>query len=245
MDSPSLLFLDFDGVLCDSLPETLACSWSAYFRYIRNEAPPAMPLHSKKQFLELRPFIRSGEDYIVLQDALYHQRLITNQTEFDQLVTVTGPERLRYYKDIFYAARQELLSNDKSFWLSLNPIFPPLCLALKKKPRHPLLYILSTKKSSFIIEILKANHLDFLEDNVIDSGNRIKIDIIRGILENKPGQRACFIDDQIDHLTNDRDPRIDVCLAAWGYVKAEWLQPPEPIQVISIEDAVRSIQALP
>ena len=35
--------------------------------------------------------------------------------------------------------------------------------------------------------------------------------------------KAIFIDDQIDHLINNKDKRITPYLASWGYIRPEWL----------------------
>ena len=81
--------------------------------------------------------------------------------------------------------------------------------------------MLSTKKSEFIVEILAANGIAIPLERVLYTGSRAKVDIITGLLG--PDDTALLVDDQIDHLLACRDPRIDVRLALWGYIKPEWL----------------------
>ena len=45
------------------------------------------------------------------------------------------------------------------------------------------------------------------------------------ILDREGFRRALFVDDQVSALADNRDPRIDCRLAAWGYVRPEWLVP--------------------
>ena len=40
MTYPTLLVLDFDGVICDSIDETFASSWIAWRRLRRSESSP-------------------------------------------------------------------------------------------------------------------------------------------------------------------------------------------------------------
>ena len=61
---PTLVFLDFDGVICDSALECLVSSWEAYFRDHGRDAPKAVPVDLKERFLALRPYVRSGEDSV-------------------------------------------------------------------------------------------------------------------------------------------------------------------------------------
>jgi phosphoglycolate phosphatase-like HAD superfamily hydrolase len=244
MRNDTLLFLDFDGVLCDSLPETLVSSWSAYHQFVSREMPRSMPVDFRKRFCELRPFIRSGEDYLILQDIIFRGITVKNQIDFDRVTAQAGKTQMTIYKEAFYKARQELLDSDPGFWLALNPLFPPLKKTLKQYRRNERIYILSTKRENFILEILKGNGIELKETNIIDSGAASKISIIGKILDRGAGGRAIFIDDQIDHLLNSQDNRITTYLAAWGYVRMEWLGEDGKITVLSIENASKLIKEI-
>ena len=99
MGSNKLIFLDFDGVICDSIAETLVSSWLAYYKYIKKQIPTSMTCNFKKRFSIMRPLIRSGEDYILIQDILYHSLSVSNQQDFDRLLKKTGSSTLSYYKE--------------------------------------------------------------------------------------------------------------------------------------------------
>jgi len=242
MEKNSLLFLDFDGVICNSVSETIVSSWLAYYKYINKQIPTAMLCNYKKRFYALRPFIRLGEDYILMQDILFHNISVNNQKEFDQLLQKAGSVTMSYYKEIFYKARTQLLKADRDFWLSLNTIYPHIHSALKSIKAKERVYILSTKKADFIREILSEYKIYFDEQKVIYSGVKNKLAIIANILDNTDFQEAIFIDDQISHLLKNSDSRIKVFLASWGYVKPEWLKGQNQVKVLELEEANKLIK---
>ncbi len=244
MTNDTLLFLDFDGVICDSLPETLVSSWLAYHKFILHDMPSSMPRAFKADFCRYRPYIKNGEDYIVLQHIIFRGLPVASQDDFDALKRNTGEEEMAYYKDVFYKARQELLSQDRRFWLSLNPIFLPIKSALLKTHGNPRIYILSTKVKEYILQILTAHGIEFPKENIIDSGSQVKLEIIKAILDNGSAKRALFIDDQIEHLKPIIDDRIEVFLASWGYVNNDSINSTFEIPALAIGDAVSLLEPL-
>ena len=44
-----------------------------------------------------------------------------------------------------------------------------------------------------------------------------------------------LVEDQIDAIRGDTNPRIRVFLATWGYVKEEWLAEPGPVTLLTPE----------
>jgi phosphoglycolate phosphatase-like HAD superfamily hydrolase len=231
-----LLVLDFDGVICDSIDECFVSSWIAWHRLKGLALPPSLDVALRGRFADLRPFIRSGEDYVVIQDLLAAQgarRHASTQAEFDAALAARGPEGMQRLKDVFYQARGDLLASDRPYWLALNRVYPHLERPLAAVASRPDTVVLSTKKSEFIVEILAANGVDIPLERVLYTGARAKVDIITAMLEE--GDRALLIDDQIDHLLACRDPRIDVRLALWGYIKPEWLEQHPDMPRVSAE----------
>jgi len=222
MSRALLPVLDFDGVICDSVDECFASSWIAYHRLYRGRDAVPLPPRTDPAFAALRPLIRSGEDYLLIHEILENGARAANQEEFDGLIRRAGPEKMASFKDLFYRARGELLEKQPDLWFSLNPVYGHMREALRA-PQETRLWILSTKKPRFIAEILSHAGLPFPEERIIDSGSGRKLPIVVGLLEKENGDRALFLDDQIDHLKGCEDPRIRPYLASWGYVKREWL----------------------
>lgn len=224
MAEHTLLFLDFDGVICDSINETIVSSWLAYYKYLVKKLPLSVPCDYKRRFMLFRPFIRSGEDYLVIQDIIANNTKMKNQKQFDSLLTIIGEEVLQYYKEVFYKARTEIFTTDKKLWLSLNPLYQHMFEVVEKSVLCNKVYILSTKKPEFIQEILQAHALSFDPNRIIYAGQEEKLCIINRVLDQEKKQHAYFVDDQISHLVPNPNSRIKTFLAAWGYIEQVWLR---------------------
>ncbi len=232
-----LLCLDFDGVICDSALECLVSSWLTYYRDISGGQPSHVPVSLRSDFLLLRPFIRSGEDFILIHELLYKKVMIESQQQFDSCISAAGGERMMRYKELFYKAREGLVEQDRSYWLSLNPIYRHMKRPLKRLSGRDELHIVSTKRPDFIAAILSSNGIEFPQRNIHYSSNIEKLDLVADLLIDSGFERSVFVDDQIDHLRREGiTDRIDSKLAAWGYVKQEWLDSKVPgVEVLSVE----------
>jgi phosphoglycolate phosphatase-like HAD superfamily hydrolase len=217
------LFLDFDGVLCDSLEECFQSSWLALNdMVITDEVPPRGPQDEayRRRFLACRPYIRSGEDYLVLHQLVERSEVPTSQAEFDLQLAIVGRGALEGMKTRLYRVREDLLARHRSLWLSWNPLFPGIATLLGGLLRSSKVWILSTKKASFIAEILAFHKVDWPLGRIQYSGSRRKLD---WIAELAPGQPALLVDDQVDHL--DFEHPLCACrLALWGYVTPKSLE---------------------
>jgi phosphoglycolate phosphatase-like HAD superfamily hydrolase len=235
-----LLFLDFDGVVCDSINECLVSSWLAHHQ---GRYPSIIPVDFRERFAAIRPYIRSGEDYVLIQELMSRGELPADQSEFDRHVAAAGDQRMADNRRRFYAARSELLASDRDYWLSLNTIYPHVLQVLRRLGPDERVYIMSTKESSFIVEILEYNNVEMAVERVICSGKAPKVELIASILDRlrprtggndtRPpaghasettGHSALLIDDQIDHFLVAEDSRVEGALALWGYIKPEWLR---------------------
>lgn len=224
VNSSFLLFLDFDGVVCDSLPECLVSSWTAYFHILKGVRPNHVSTDLGARFNSMRSYIRSGEDYVLIQQLIDIGKKVNSQQEFDSFLATLGNHTMASYKDIFYRARTELLNSDRQYWLALNRVYAHMKKELRAIDIDAPIKILSTKKVEFIIEILKANGIQMNPQNVCYSGAEKKLAIISDTLDQSGISKAVFIDDQIDHIKDCTDKRIECFLPSWGFVQKEWLE---------------------
>jgi phosphoglycolate phosphatase-like HAD superfamily hydrolase len=222
MNSLPLLFLDFDGVICDSLDECIISSLYAYYSLLTKTKLTSLPRDYKREFNRLRPYVRNGEDYLVIQEILKNHITITGQDHFDTLLSQHSRE-LPFYKELFYKARNYFIEKDPGFWYSLNRIYPHILPSLGKICTSREVYILSTKRADFISTILEKNGIRIPGERILVAWNIDKCDLISSLLDKHHYQHALFVDDQIDHLVKNTDSRITPCLAAWGYIQREWL----------------------
>lgn len=216
-----LIFMDFDGVICDSLDECLVSSWKAYYHLFLQSAPAQVNVSLKAEFSRLRPFVRNGEDYVLIQKIIHSKIPINCQEDFD---ACKNSRDLKHFKELIYSARSRYLETDREYWLKLNRLYPHIKENLPVWTSSPFFYILSTRRSEYIVEILKHNKVKMPPKRILYTHGREKHTIIAGLLEKKKDCNAVLIDDQIDHLLVRRDPRIEVYLADWGYIKEEWLE---------------------
>jgi len=138
-------------------------------------------------------------------------------------------------------ARRRFLKSDKPGWLALNKLFPDIENALRNVGEASRLYILSTKKKRFIRRILDAAGVPFKPGNIMHAAGNMKLPMISRLLDRRGAGNAVMIDDQIDHLTRNDDSRIRVGLAAWGYVRPEWLSGDTAVKPVTLPEAVALI----
>ncbi|MDR3200882.1 MAG: HAD family hydrolase [Spirochaetales bacterium] len=231
-------FLDFDGVVCDSIPECFVSSYRAYRELLLGETINAVPLRDKNLFYAYRPFIRSGEDYPLIHDMIRRGIIVDSQEVFDAEITLAGREKMKDYGRLFYQAREEFLANHRRLWLDLNPLFPGMTDILPKVAGNKNFYILSTKKPPFIKEILSHHGIDWDINRVLYPGDKTKRQVIESVMGGG-GDTAIFVDDQLDHLLiTEANKNIIGRLANWGYVKKPWLEQ-KTIPIIGLEDMPR------
>jgi phosphoglycolate phosphatase-like HAD superfamily hydrolase len=222
-----LLVLDFDGVICDSVEECFVSSWEARFRLRGGAGPvPEPPAGGLAAFARMRPFVRNGEDFLVMLEASERGITVSGQGAFDALAAGIGAAMLRDFKARFYDARERLLAEERGRWLRMNRVYPHAHTALLAAIAAGLpVRILSTKRSPFILEILAASGIAFPAGDVHHTTGH-KVPVVHELLAASGCDSAVFIDDQVDYLVDLDDPRIDGRLATWGYVRPEWLVPP-------------------
>jgi phosphoglycolate phosphatase-like HAD superfamily hydrolase len=244
--STHALVLDFDGVICDSIDECFACSWEAYQRLYLGRHPAYMPVSLRRDFGRLRPLVRGGADFMLIQEMLDRGESDSRQAEFDARARAAGEEKLQVFHDLFYKARAEMLEKDRQSWLAMNRIYPHVAAALSRLPAEAPVYVLSTKKPEFIAEILSSKGLGLPRERILYSGTEKKLAIVANVSRDGGFTDATFVDDQIDHLLREeatpRDavrrgvPRIRTFLASWGYVKEEWLREPLRVPVLTPQE---------
>ncbi|HUI72289.1 MAG TPA: HAD family hydrolase [Spirochaetia bacterium] len=246
------LVLDFDGVICDSIDECFASSWVAYFNLYLGRKPAYMPVSLRKNFARLRPLVRGGADFMLIQEILDRGERASRQSEFDAIARRAGDEKMRLFHELFYQAREEMLEKDRESWLSMNRIYPHVTAAFSALRPNARVYVLSTKKPEFIAEILSAKNITLARERILYSGTERKLDIVERVGQEAGLSETTFIDDQIDHLLCEEAAapdiartsqcRIKALLATWGYVKEEWLRAPLRVPTVNPQEFLALVE---
>jgi phosphoglycolate phosphatase-like HAD superfamily hydrolase len=224
MSHKTLIVLDFDGVICDSIDECFLSSWIAYHTLFKSDNPSSVPLAARRRFAGLRPFIRTGEDFVLIQEIMDTGAQMRSQEQFDEAMGRAGPEKRALWRGLFYKARTGLLETDKGSWLALNRIYPHVAKAFARLPLEAPLVILSTKKPRFIAEILTAHAIRIPEERIYLADSAPKLVMVERLRREGSFETAILVEDQIDAIRGNTNPLIKGLLATWGYVKPEWLK---------------------
>ena len=121
-----LLAMDFDGVIADSIKECAVSGFNGYGLYNKKSCivtdPGKIDPDKLIIFNKTRPFIRSGEDYIYLFQAIDELVTINDQIEFDSFKN-QYLDRNELYRSYFKQAREWLINNQRNDWIKLNSIY--------------------------------------------------------------------------------------------------------------------------
>jgi hypothetical protein len=220
MSGPGIAVLDFDGVICDSIDECLVASFHAYYDLQGKPVPAGGPAARRDSFARMRVFIRSGEDYVLIQQLIDRSIEVSDQGQFDEQMRAVGPREMARFHELFYSSRAALMARGRDAWLAMNRIYPQARAALLASAGRPL-YILSTKRPQYIHDILGHEGIAVPAPQVLYSGDKRKLPLVEGLRTGGGFARALFVDDQVDHLLRNPYPLVSVYLASWGYVASE------------------------
>lgn len=223
--TPKVLALDFDGVITNSVNE---CAVSGYNAYNSDRDPSGfthvtavddIPDQLLENFLTLRHFIRNSEDYVYIFHSIDNGLTVKSQEDFDKGLKAFGTLKARYSSG-FYTARKWLLKNNRDAWLRLSPLYPGMKKFLKTVTASENFFIVSTKATEFITEILTFNGLMMDKKRIPQAtGDISKRNIIARIINEKGIAPAdlVFVDDHLGTALKVRETGARCYLAPWGY----------------------------
>jgi phosphoglycolate phosphatase-like HAD superfamily hydrolase len=240
--SPPLLVLDFDGVICDSIEECFASSWAAYHVLYRGDAGRQVPAGAREEFARMRPFIRTGEDFPLIQELLANGVTVENQAGFDAASKANGTGKMQHFRRLYYQARTTLLEEHREQWLSMNRIYPHMVRVLNLLLPSAPFFILSTKKTAFITEVLDSAGISMPVQRILFTEHEPKLVTVERLRAEGGFPEAYFVEDQIDSIRYNTNPLIKVRLAAWGYVREEWLAEPRAVTVLTPEELLAFVE---
>jgi phosphoglycolate phosphatase-like HAD superfamily hydrolase len=231
MEQPTVLALDFDGVLCDGLAEYFQTAWRAYGRIWPN-ANSAPTDELEPAFRRLRPVVETGWEMPLVLRALVlgipKSEILANWSTL--ALELVAKESLSS-ADLGAAVdglRDEWISQDVESWLALHRLYPGVSDRLQQvlaSDVHPV--IVSTKEGRFIRQLLQGQGVDFPSDRIF--GKEVKQPKTQTLRELKQqfGQQSSepptiwFIEDRLKTLqtvaaqTDLAD--VQLFLADWGY----------------------------
>lgn len=226
--SPTILALDFDGVICDGLIEYFEVAWRTYCQIwspVDNTPPDDLAL----RFYRLRPVIETGWEMPVLIKALVDKisesRILQEWTTITPQILLDHNLSSQTISAKLDNLRDEWITTDLDGWLSLHRFYPGVLEKIKLTiASETKLYIVTTKEGRFVQQLLQREGVNLPPAAIFGKEvKRPKYEILRELIqqaENKP-VHLWFVEDRIKTLqlvqqqTDLED--VKLFLADWGY----------------------------
>ncbi|MCR5265606.1 MAG: hypothetical protein K6E29_03320 [Cyanobacteria bacterium RUI128] len=217
------VFLDFDGVLFDTLREAyILCRYAYdgtdYFEPVNEE--------EYKKLYRYKFLVYNSWHYYYLM-SLIRQNLTDSEliAEYKKLLNNRDTKAEKLFDEKYYSARKDLMENHHDFWDKLESPFQ-FFYELKQHTDGLHTPIVSKKNKKAIIYRLSQYGLNLDENQIFGKdeleGYATKADFIAEYININRINRAYFIDDNSNNLKPcEKFPEITPLLAGWGNIAIE------------------------
>lgn len=228
MPVPTILALDFDGVLCEGAAEYFEASRRVY----RRVWPDALPPGDERlaEFRTLRAVIESGWEMPVLLRAMAEgvpaERILADWAAVrDALLARDGEPReelTRRLKRTLDAVRREWVAADPADWLGRHRPYCPPAELRRLLAAVPATHVVTTKEGEFARRLLEHWGLPVAGVQGKESGSH-KCDTLRQLLAaaEEPAPSLWFVEDRLETLrcvASHQDLEgVGLYFATWGY----------------------------
>lgn len=233
-----ILALDFDGVIVDSVLDSLFVGHNTYLRLYGREVKKNFGgelftfenwekikrnyQKEIKYYRTLRPYIRGATDYGLIQKLMEEKKVIESQEEFDNYRNSIDFDFEDYEKE-FYKERERLQNIDYRAWFNLEPPYPKIIQGMKKLLEEEIKIVIATSnRRKAIMKSFTPEYFGFTIDpkDILDKRfGEDKSEQMRHIVKfyKVNFEDIYFVDDQVSHLIQTRPLGIKVILAGWSY----------------------------
>src|ERR671934_1952929 len=232
---PNILALDFDGVLCDGMPEYFEASRRSYMRVWPDETVPGEDLF--RVFRTLRPVIMTGWEMPLLLRAIVQGRpqsaILRNWEAVCEDLVNSGP----LHGDVLVSllqrtldeVRREWIAADRHDWLERNTPYGALEEVRRLVAEPECAVLVTTKEGEFARQILDHWGVRLAGIQGKEAGTH-KCDNLRALIAQYTathGRRPVlwFVEDRLEtlqHVTTHADlDDVGLFLASWGYNTSE------------------------
>ena len=237
-----VLAIDYDGVIVDSVMDSLFVSHNAYLKLFGSEKrkqfggkpftlqswPAILERYSEeiKYYRSLRPYIRDATDYGLIQKLMEDGKNIQNQQEFDNYRRTDRFDLEKFY-GAFFRERKKLQEEDFKGWLRLEPPYEEVIKGIRKFVEEGIKVMVATSnRTEFIFQVFHPRYYDIpvKSDDILDFNfGEDKSKQIKYIHEKYrvDFKDIYFVDDQLAHLEQTRGLGISVFLAGWSYATVQ------------------------
>jgi phosphoglycolate phosphatase-like HAD superfamily hydrolase len=221
--NPTILALDFDGVICDGLREYFQTASKAYAQIWQDAAREDLA----PQFYRLRPVVETGWEMPVLIRALVlgieETEILQNWAAIALQITMRDHVEAMQISTIVDEIRDRWIASDLESWLAEHRFYPGVLQRLAAVLDSPTrCVIISTKEGRFIQQLLRQQGIRLTEDQVYGKEvKRPKTQILRELTEKSGNVPIWFIEDRLKTLQGIEQQtdlkNVTLFLADWGY----------------------------
>ncbi|HLO51320.1 MAG TPA: HAD family hydrolase [Kamptonema sp.] len=253
-DFPTILALDFDGVICDGLVEYFQTAWRTYCQIWKPlEGVPDSDLAST--FYGLRPVIETGWEMPLLIRALLvgipQELILQDWPNIAQQLLLENNLTALDIGTKLDSLRDEWIAKDLAGWLSLHRFYPGVAERLDElvdsSDVQPI--IITTKEGRFVRELLLRWGVKMPEKSIIGKEyKQPKHQVLRELLA-KSGENSViwFVEDRLKTLLSVKQQpdlkAVRLFLADWGYntlAERESVAEYRPVQLLSLSQFAQS-----
>jgi phosphoglycolate phosphatase-like HAD superfamily hydrolase len=227
-NSPTILALDFDGVICDGLIEYFEVAWRTYCQIwlsANNIPPDDLAL----RFYRLRPVIETGWEMPILIKALIEgfsdDQILQSWTSITPQILAADHLEAKTVSTKLDHLRDEWIKTDLDGWLNLHKFYPGVIERLKIILESSVqLYIVTTKEGRFVQQLLQKEGVNLPPEMIFGKEvKRPKYETLRELIDNANHQFVSlwFIEDRLKTLQLVQQQsdlnHVQLFLADWGY----------------------------
>ena len=254
-ETPTILALDFDGVICDGLLEYFQTSWRTYCKIWQPDSQTP-PDNLANIFYRLRPVIEIGWEMPILIRTLIQgvseTKIVADWSLVAQDIIASDKLNPAAIGKEVDQTRDEWIATDLEGWLALHQFYPGIIERLEQiitSDNSTQLFIVTTKEGRFVKQLLQQQGIKISEDRIIGKEiKRPKHQTLRQLLAQFPGT-LWFVEDRLKTLQSvQQQPDLNnvmLFLADWGYntkAQRDSLGDNSGIQLLSLSQFVQDFQ---
>lgn len=224
--SPTVLALDYDGVLCDGMKEYFQTAWRAYcnlWKLTDQTPPPGLA----ERFYRVRPLIATGWEMPLLLRALLtgysEDQMATDWEDLSQqLIQQDGISAAELAAEVD-GIRDRWIAHNPDSWLAEQLLYPGIAEQILIWLNSVQVVIISTKEGRFIQQMLQQQGIDLTNLRIFGKEvEQPKHQILRKLKAEQPETAVFwFVEDRLKTLqTVQKQPdlsNVELFLATWGY----------------------------
>lgn len=224
VDKPTILALDFDGVLCDGLIEYFQTAWRVYVQLWQpiDRTPPA---GLAEQFYRLRPVVETGwEMPVVIRSLLQgvpEAEILTRWSEIAVAQIAADSLSAANLGGAVDRVRDEWIQVDLAGWLAEHRFYPGVIDRLREICDSPVhVVIITTKEGRFVQQLLQQQGISLHANRIL--GKEVKQPKTESLRQIRGENDVIwFVEDRLKTLqaiTAQVDlTDVRLFLADWGY----------------------------